>query len=91
MNKSELVEQIQKQLGKDTTKAEAERALNAVLEAIKAGIKKDKLVQLVGFGSFSVRKRAARVGRNPRTGEEMKLKASKSVGFKAGAGLKAAA
>lgn len=91
MNKAELIEEIQKQLGKEATKAEAERAINAVIEAIKKGIKKDKAVQLVGFGSFTVKKRAAREGRHPRTGEKMKFKASKTVGFRAGAALKAAA
>lgn len=89
MNKSELVEEIQKDL--KGSKADAERALNAVLESIKRGIKKDKGVQLVGFGTFTVKKRAARMGINPQTKEPMKIKASKAVSFKAGAGLKAVA
>ena len=90
MNKAELVVEVQKSLGKDTSKAAAERALDAVLEGIKKGIKKDKTVQLVGFGTFSVSKRAARQGINPQTGEKIKIKASKAVKFKAGAGLKSA-
>ena len=91
MNKAELIEEVQKELGKDTSKAEAERALNAVLDSIKKGVKKDKSVQLVGFGTFQVVKRAARMGINPRTQERIKIKASKAVKFKAGAALKAAA
>ena len=89
MNKAQLVAEIQKSLGSDTSKAAAERALEAVLEGVKKGIKKDKSVQLIGFGTFSVTKRAARQGVNPQTGEKIKIKASKSVKFKAGAGLKA--
>lgn len=91
MNKAELVLEVQKLLGDDTSKAQAERALDAVLEAIKKGIKKDKGVQIIGFGTFSVAKRAARTGVNPRTGEKLKIKASKTVKFKPGAGLKAIA
>lgn len=91
MNKTELIEEIQKNLGKETSKAAAERALDAVLEGIKKGVKKDKNVQLIGFGTFSVGKRAARTGINPRTREKIKIKASKTVKFKAGAGLKASA
>lgn len=90
MNKAELVIEVQKSLGKDATKAAAERAVEAVIDAIKKGIKKDKSVQLIGFGTFSVAKRAARMGVNPKTGEKIKIKASKSVKFKAGAGLKSA-
>ncbi|MGB0264228.1 MAG: HU family DNA-binding protein [Opitutales bacterium] len=90
MNKAELVAEVQKSLGKDTSKAAAERAIEAVLEGVKKGIKKDKNVQLIGFGTFSVTKRAARDGINPQTGEKIKIKASKAVKFKAGAGLKAA-
>jgi DNA-binding protein HU-beta len=59
-----------------------------VLDGITAGIKKDGLVQLIGFGTFSVKERAAREGRNPLTGEKIKIKASKTVSFKVGAGLK---
>ncbi|HKK19057.1 MAG TPA: HU family DNA-binding protein [Opitutales bacterium] len=88
MNKAELVAEVQKSLGSDTSKAAAERSVEAVLEAIKKGVKKDKNVQLIGFGTFSVTKRAARDGINPQTGEKIKIKASKAVKFKAGAGLK---
>ncbi|MFC5050860.1 HU family DNA-binding protein [Rubritalea spongiae] len=88
MNKAELVEAIQKNLGKDATKRAAEDALSAVLESIATGVKKDKRVQLIGFGTFEVKKRAARMGRNPKTGESMKIKASKTVGFKASSTLK---
>ncbi|MFU8848734.1 MAG: HU family DNA-binding protein [Opitutales bacterium] len=89
MNKSELVAEVQKTLGGDTSKAAAERSVEAVIEAIKKGVKKDKNVQLIGFGTFSVTKRAARTGINPQTKEKIKIKASKAVKFKAGAGLKA--
>jgi DNA-binding protein HU-beta len=90
MNKAELVEAIQKALGKDATKRAAEDALAAVLGSIEKGIKgKDKKVQIIGFGTFDVKKRAARMGRNPKTGEAMKIAASKSVGFKASSTLKA--
>lgn len=89
MNKAELVNHLLK--NKDAnfeSKAAAERAVEAVLGGIQAGLKKDKKVQLIGFGTFSVRKRAARKGRNPQTGEEIKIKASKTVGFKVGKKLK---
>ena len=61
MNKAELVEAVQKALGKETTKRAAEDAVKAVLESIAKGIKKDKKVQLIGFGTFDVKKRAARM------------------------------
>jgi nucleoid DNA-binding protein len=89
MNKAELVASVQKIMGDETTKAAAERAVDAVIEGIKKGIKTDKTVQLIGFGTFAVTKRAARAGVNPKTGEKIKIKASKSVKFKAGTGLKA--
>ncbi len=88
MNKAELVEAVQKALGKDATKRAAEEALSAVLDSIAKGVKKDKKVQIIGFGTFEVKKRAARMGRNPKTGEAMKIAASKSVGFKASSTLK---
>ncbi len=91
MNKSELVEAVQKSLGGDTSKAAADAAVSAVIAGITSGVKKDDSVQLIGFGTFSVVNRAARTGVNPRTGEKIKIKASKAVKFKAGAGLKAAA
>ena len=86
MNRAELCEAIAKEM--DTTKAEADRFVTAMLNGVTKGLKKDKAVQLVGFGTFSVKKRAARKGRNPRTGETIKIKASKTVGFKPGKGLK---
>ncbi|MGB0370028.1 MAG: HU family DNA-binding protein [Opitutales bacterium] len=88
MNKAELVAEVQKNLGDETSKAAAERAVEAVLDSIKKGVKKDKSVQLIGFGTFEVVKRAARTGVNPQTGEKIKIKASKAVKFKAGSGLK---
>lgn len=89
MNKAQLVEEIQKLLGKEASKACAERALNAVLDAIKAGVKKQKKVQLIGFGTFSVVNRKARTGMNPQTKEKIKIKASKAIKFKAGSAFKA--
>ena len=88
MNKAELIEWIQKSGEVGETKAAAERALEAVIKGVKNGLKKNKTVNLVGFGSFSVRTRGARMGRNPRTGEPMKINASKTVAFKAGKSLK---
>ena len=89
MNKQELVAAV---LADKTTnidsKAAAERIVNAVIDGITTGIKKDGAVQLIGFGTFTIKFRAARKGRNPATGEEIKIKASKTVGFKAGATLK---
>jgi nucleoid DNA-binding protein len=84
----ELVEAVQKTLGKDTSKAQAERAVEAVVEGIKGGLKKGKPVQLVGFGTFKIASRKARTGINPKTGEKIKIKASKSVKFSAGKDLK---
>lgn len=89
MNKAELVTAVQKSLG--TSKADAERAVNAVIDGIKAGIKKTKTVQLVGFGTFKTGTRKARVGVNPKTGQKIKIKASKVVKFQAGKALKALA
>ncbi len=88
MNKVELVEAVQKSLGKETSKAEAERAVNAVIDGIKAGVKKTKTVQLIGFGTFKVASRKARTGVNPKTGQKIKIKASKTVKFVAGNALK---
>lgn len=82
MNKVELIVAVQKNLG--TSKADAERAVNAVIDSIKAGVKKTKTVQLIGFGTFKVASRKARVGVNPKTGEKIKIKASKTVKFVAG-------
>jgi DNA-binding protein HU-beta len=88
MNKAELTELVQKALGAETTKRAAADDLEAVLSSIAKGIKKDGSVQLIGFGTFKVAKRAARTGRNPKTGEAMKIKASKSVRFTPSSTLK---
>jgi len=88
MNKAELVEAVQKSLGKETSKAQAERAVNAVVESIKLGLKKSKQVQLIGFGTFKVVNRKARTGVNPKTGAKIKIKASKTVKFATGKDLK---
>ena len=82
MNKADLIENVSSELG--ITKAAAERSVNTVLDTIKKGVKKEKLVQLVGFGTFTIRQRKARTGRNPQTGETIKIKASKSVAFRPG-------
>ena len=86
MTKADLIEAVAKTT---ETKAAAERAVNAVLDAITEGLKKDKVVVLVGFGSFRVKMRKARMGINPRTKEAIEIPKSKTVGFKAGAALKA--
>lgn len=91
MNKSELVDylyQDNKTDGTFDTKAAAEKAVNAVIDGIRDGLLNDKKVQLVGFGSFSVKERKERMGRNPRTGQPIKIKKSKTVGFTPGKALK---
>jgi DNA-binding protein HU-beta len=88
MNKAELVEAVQNALGEDATKRLAEDALSAVLDSIAGALKSGEKVQIIGFGTFEVKSRAARMGRNPKTGEAMKIAASKSVGFKASSALK---
>lgn len=86
MNRSELIELIAEQA--ELTKAAASRALDAVLEAVTGSLKKGDPVVLVNFGTFVVRSRAAREGRNPQTGQKINIKAAKTVGFKAGKALK---
>ncbi len=86
MNKSELVDSIS--TGAGLSKADAQRALDATIEAISKALKKGDSVSLIGFGTFSVKERAARSGRNPATGETIKIKASKTPSFKAGKGFK---
>ena len=86
MNKSDLIDAIADSAG--LSKADAGRALDATVDAITGALKKGQSVSLVGFGTFSVRDRAARTGRNPRTGETIKIKASNTVRFKAGKALK---
>jgi DNA-binding protein HU-beta len=82
---------VQKRLGGEVSKASAERALDAVLDAIGHGLKREREVQLVGFGTFSVAKRAARRGFNPHTKRPMKIREMKTIRFKAGLDLKALA
>ena len=89
MNKAELVQEVQKHLGADCSRTHAARAVDALLTAIHKGLKKDKEVQIVGFGTFAVKQRKARTGRNPQNGETIQIKASRTVGFRAGATLRA--
>ena len=86
MNKQELIEAIAKQAG--LSKAEAGRAVDAAVKVIKTSLKKGSRVSLVGFGTFHVSKRAARMGRNPRTGAEIKIRAAKVPKFRPGKALK---
>jgi DNA-binding protein HU-beta len=85
MNKAELIDAIAS--GAKLTKADASRALDATIESIHKALKKGDRIGLVGFGSFSVAKRAARIGRNPQTGKEIKISAKKVVKFKPGSEL----
>jgi len=85
MNKGDLINEVAKAT---CTKAEAVKAVDAVFNAVKKSLKKGDKVTLVGFGTFSVAKRAARKGRNPQTGKEIKIKAKKVPKFTAGKGLK---
>ncbi len=86
MNKSDLIAAIAAKTG--STKKDAEATLNAFVDVVTESLVKGDKVQLVGFGSFEVRKRAARKGRNPQTKEEIKIPASKAPVFKAGKALK---
>ncbi|MGY0194857.1 HU family DNA-binding protein [Leptothrix sp. BB-4] len=86
MNKSELIEHIAEQA--DISKAAAARALEAVIGGVGTALKKGDSVALVGFGTFSVTKRASRAGRNPRTGAAIKIKASKVAKFRPGKALR---
>lgn len=86
MNKNDLVEAVASEA--NLSKAEAGRAVDAVVSAITGALKRGDSVSLIGFGTFDVRARAARTGRNPRTGEEIKIAASKNPAFKAGKALK---
>ncbi|CAG0969802.1 MAG: HU family DNA-binding protein [Rhodocyclales bacterium] len=86
MNKSELIDQIAKSA--DISKAAAGRALDATVGAIRTSLKKGGMVTLVGFGTFYVGKRAARSGRNPRTGATIKIKSARVPKFRAGKALK---
>ena len=86
MNKTELIDEIAK--AADISKASAARALDAVIDAVTSTLKQDGTVTLAGFGTFAVGARAERTGRNPRTGEEILIKASKVPKFKPGKALK---
>ena len=86
MNKGELVDAVAAAAG--LSRAEAGKAVDATLDAITGTLKNGGSVSLVGFGTFSVKARAARMGRNPRTGEAIQIAASNVPGFKAGKGLK---
>ena len=86
MNKTELIDAVADEA--EVSKAEAGRAVDAVISSITKALKMGDSVTLVGFGTFQVRKRAARTGRNPKTGDTIKIKASKNPAFKAGKALK---
>jgi len=86
MNKGDLIEVVADDAG--LSKADATRAVDAMISAVTKALKTGKQVALVGFGTFSVKKRAARQGRNPRTGQTIQIAASKVPGFKAGKALK---
>ncbi|MDH3588429.1 MAG: HU family DNA-binding protein [Gammaproteobacteria bacterium] len=86
MNKGELIEAVAE--AANLSKSDANDAVESVLECITKSLQKGDNVTLVGFGTFSVKRRAARTGRNPRTGEPLQIKASNAPGFKAGKGLK---
>ena len=86
MNKSELIDAVAADA--DISKAAAGRAVDAMVDAVTGALKKGDSVTLVGFGTFLVRRREARTGRNPKTGEAIQIKASNSPAFKAGKALK---
>lgn len=89
MNKAELIDKIAARAG--LSKAAAARALDAATSTVRASLKKSEQVRLIGFGTFSVGKRAARLGRNPRTGATIKIKATRVVKFKPGKELQGVA
>ena len=86
MNKSDLIAAVAAKTGE--TKKSAETSINAIVDVISEALAKGDKIQLVGFGSFEVRQRAARKGRNPQTGKELKISAKKAPVFKAGKALK---
>src|ERR1051325_9062431 len=88
MNKAELVAEVQKLLGAGSSKAAAERAVDAICAAVKKGLRRDSEVQLIGFGSFTMATRPARRGFNPHTKRPMKIPAMKTVRFKPGTELR---
>ena len=85
MNKAELIDSVANEA--KISKADAQRALDSTIESITKALKEGERVALIGFGSFSISKRAARTGRNPQTGKEIKIAAKKVAKFKAGAEL----
>jgi DNA-binding protein HU-beta len=86
MNKAELIESVAARAG--LTKTDAGSAVDAVFDSIESALSRGDSVSLIGFGTFSVSNRAARIGRNPRTGETIQIAASRAAKFKAGKGLK---
>ncbi|MBQ7699729.1 MAG: HU family DNA-binding protein [Clostridia bacterium] len=86
MNKTQFISAVAKKAAVDAKTADA--CVNAVIAVVEASLKKGEKVQITGFGTFDVRKRSARTGKNPRTGEAVKIKASKAPAFKAGQTLK---
>ena len=86
MNKGDFIAAVADEA--DLSKADAAKSVEAFIDTVKKALKKGDSVALVGFGTFIVRKRAARTGRNPRTGAQIKIKASKNPSFKAGKALK---
>ncbi|MFZ4738136.1 MAG: HU family DNA-binding protein [Bradymonadia bacterium] len=88
MTKKELISAVQESAGQDLTKKQVDAVVDAVFSTIAGAIKDDARYSHPGFGTFTVKSRAARTGRNPRTGKEIKIEASKSIGFKAAPDLK---
>lgn len=88
MNKSALIDEVQRILSNGTSKAAAERATDAVLAAVRRGLRRDKEVSLVGFGTFAMAVRPARNGFNPHTKQPMKIRAIKTIRFKPGVELR---
>lgn len=82
MTKAELIEKLQKSSGKNLSKKVLGEVVDEVFDLVSKSVKKEKRFSYPGFGTFTLRKRAARVGRNPRTGEQIKISASKTVSFK---------
>ena len=88
MNRASLIEYVQKGLGKDASRVAADRAVTLVIEGIKAGLQRDKAVQLIGFGTFKVVERKARLGINPHTRQPLDIKRSRTVKLAVGKDLK---
>ncbi|MCK6545600.1 HU family DNA-binding protein [Myxococcota bacterium] len=88
MTKAELIEKLQKSAGKELSKKDLSTLLDETFDLISKSVKKDKRFVYPGFGTFALRKRAARVGRNPRTGVEIKINATKTITFKPAPNLK---